>query len=155
MSFHDSGSARHGGTDTPTVSSFMKAATAGSTLGFPNRKGSKGCHRLDITPTLGSRVDVYSMIIPKSKVHGAIMGPTWGQQDPGGPDVGPMNFALWDALVIKLVTMQVSQDVKGLQCLHGNVCKHNMVLLIISFCECIGLCSNGIQQYYIERYQKT
>ena len=30
---------------------------------------------------------------PDRKVHGANMGPIWGQQDPGGPHVGPMNFA--------------------------------------------------------------
>ena len=30
-----------------------------------------------------------------SKVHGANMGPIWGRQDPGGPHVGPMNFAIW------------------------------------------------------------
>ena len=28
-------------------------------------------------------------------VHGANMGPIWGRQDPGGPHVGPMNFAIW------------------------------------------------------------
>ena len=27
---------------------------------------------------------------PDSKVRGAIMGPIWGRQDPGGPHVGPM-----------------------------------------------------------------
>ena len=32
---------------------------------------------------------------PDSKVHGANMGPIWGQQDPVGPHVGPMNFAVW------------------------------------------------------------
>ena len=32
---------------------------------------------------------------PASKVHGANMGPFWGRQDPGGPHVGPMNFAIW------------------------------------------------------------
>ena len=32
---------------------------------------------------------------PDSKVHGANMGSIWGQQDPGGPHVGPMNLALW------------------------------------------------------------
>ena len=32
---------------------------------------------------------------PDSKVHGANMGPSWGRQDPVGPHVGPMNFALW------------------------------------------------------------
>ena len=30
-----------------------------------------------------------------SKVYGANMGPIWGQQDPVGPQVGPMNFAIW------------------------------------------------------------
>ena len=35
--------------------------------------------------------------IPNGKVHGANMGPTWGRQDPGGPHVGPMNLAFWDA----------------------------------------------------------
>ena len=32
---------------------------------------------------------------PDSKVHGAKMGPIWGRQDPGGPHVVPMNFAIW------------------------------------------------------------
>ena len=32
---------------------------------------------------------------PDSKVHGANVGPTWDRQDPGGPHVGPMNFAIW------------------------------------------------------------
>ena len=31
---------------------------------------------------------------PDSNVHGINMGPTWGQQDPGGPHVSPMNFAI-------------------------------------------------------------
>ena len=33
--------------------------------------------------------------VPDSKVRGANMGPIWGRQDPGGPHVGPMNFAFW------------------------------------------------------------
>ena len=33
-----------------------------------------------------------------SKVHGANMGPIWGCQGPGGPHVGPMNFAIWEGL---------------------------------------------------------
>ena len=32
--------------------------------------------------------------VPDSKVHEANMGPIWGRQDPGGPHVGPMNFAI-------------------------------------------------------------
>ena len=35
-------------------------------------------------------------IRPDSKIHGANVGPTWGRQDPGGPHVGHMNFAIWD-----------------------------------------------------------
>ena len=38
-------------------------------------------------------------MIPDSKVHGANMGPIWGRQDPGGPHVGPMDFAIWDCIV--------------------------------------------------------
>ena len=33
--------------------------------------------------------------IPDSKVHGVNMGPLWGRQDPCGPHVSPMNFAIW------------------------------------------------------------
>ena len=35
---------------------------------------------------------------PDSKVHGANMGPIWGRQDPGGLQVGPMSFAIWDVI---------------------------------------------------------
>ena len=31
---------------------------------------------------------------PDNKVHGANMGPTWGQQDPSGPHVGHVNLAI-------------------------------------------------------------
>ena len=36
--------------------------------------------------------------IPDSKVHGANMGAISGRWHPGGPHVGPMNFAMWDAV---------------------------------------------------------
>ena len=36
-----------------------------------------------------------SHCIPDSKVRGTNMGPIWGRQDPDGPHVGPMNFAIW------------------------------------------------------------
>ena len=32
---------------------------------------------------------------PDNKVYGANMGPTWVLSAPGGPHVGPMNFAIW------------------------------------------------------------
>ena len=34
------------------------------------------------------------VIYPDSKANEANMGPIWGRQDPGGPHVGPMNFAI-------------------------------------------------------------
>ena len=39
-------------------------------------------------------LDYYIMNYPDIKVHGANMGPIWGRQDPGGPHIGPMNFAI-------------------------------------------------------------
>ena len=39
----------------------------------------------------------------ESKVHGANMGPIWGRQDPGGPHVDPMDFAIWDRTLPKLI----------------------------------------------------
>ena len=44
-----------------------------------------------------------------SKVHGANMGPIWGWQDPGGPHVGPMNFAIWESKW----TVKSMEKVKG------------------------------------------
>ena len=37
----------------------------------------------------------FFMPYPDSKVHGANMGHIWGRQDPGGPHVGSMIFAIW------------------------------------------------------------
>ena len=34
-------------------------------------------------------------VYPDSRVHGANMGSIWGRQAPDGPNVGPMNFAIW------------------------------------------------------------
>ena len=44
---------------------------------------------------------------PDSKVHGANMGPIWGRQDPGGPHVGPMNFAVREWLPLAAVMSSV------------------------------------------------
>ena len=38
---------------------------------------------------------IYLTMSPDSKVHEVNMGPIWGRQDPGGPQVGPTNFAIW------------------------------------------------------------
>ena len=65
---------------------------------------------LDGLPSTVSKVDacvrcykssqLTSYVIPDSKVNGAIMGPIWGRQDPYGPQVAPMNFAIWDDLLL-------------------------------------------------------
>ena len=46
--------------------------------------------------TLILPVLICMLVSPDSKVPGANMGPIWGRQDPGGPHVGPRNFAFWD-----------------------------------------------------------
>ena len=46
-----------------------------------------------------------SNVEPDSKVHGANMGPIWGRQDPGGPHVGHMNFAIWGILKFSLLLL--------------------------------------------------
>ena len=38
---------------------------------------------------------------PDSKAHGANMGPTWVLSSPGGPHVGPMNFAIRDGPLLE------------------------------------------------------
>ena len=48
---------------------------------------------------------------PDGKVYGADMGPIWGWQDPGGPHVGPMNFAIW--IVLDVLISVYSFSVKG------------------------------------------
>ena len=44
---------------------------------------------------------------PDSNVHGANMGPTWGQQDPGGPYVGHMDLAIWEGFVAMICPMPI------------------------------------------------
>ena len=47
---------------------------------------------------------------PDSKVHGANMGPIWDRQDPGGPHVSPMNFAIW-ADALEPISQRVSEPI--------------------------------------------
>ena len=49
-----------------------------------------------------------TIAVPNSKVHGANMGPIWGRQDPGGPYVGPMNFAISGDLNVILAVYKKS-----------------------------------------------
>ena len=41
---------------------------------------------------------------PDSKIQGANMGPICGQRDPGGPHVGPMNFAIWECNCLVVIS---------------------------------------------------
>ena len=44
-----------------------------------------------------------------SKVQGGKMGHIWGRQDPAGPHVGPMNFVIWDVLLIIIHDLRLWQ----------------------------------------------
>ena len=59
------------------------------------RKYIKACR----TELIAWTTTLLSRNVPDSKVHGANMRPIWGRQDPGGPHVGPMNFAIWGSSV--------------------------------------------------------
>ena len=41
----------------------------------------------------------FKKIYPDGKVHGDSIGPIWGWQDPGGPHVGPMKFAIFVSMI--------------------------------------------------------
>ena len=41
-----------------------------------------------------------------SKVQRAKMGPIWGRQDPGGPHIGPMDFAIWVDKIMYYISIQ-------------------------------------------------
>ena len=77
-------------------------------------------------PLLAQHFRIYSLrrtdMYPVSKVHAANMGPTWGRQDPGGPDVGHMNLAISVPVrpAIKLISVT---DYKTLDCFPGFISK--------------------------------
>ena len=51
-----------------------------------------------------SAIAWWSSTVPDSKVHGDNMGSIWGQRDPGGPHVGPMDFAIWGGMAYIVYT---------------------------------------------------
>ena len=72
-----------------------------------HRGGGGGCWGGWVGGMLHSRLAMCSYkwlycwsrwVYPNSKVHGANKGPICGRQDPGGPHVSPMNFAIWVGL---------------------------------------------------------
>ena len=56
---------------------------------IPNYRKKKGTFAIVGVP-------IRSVLFPDSRFHGANMGPIGDRQDPGGPHVGLMSFAIWD-----------------------------------------------------------
>ena len=56
-----------------------------------------------MTDSIARKASSWEIILDSadSKVHGANMVPIWGQQDPGGPRVGPMNLAIWVSILYR------------------------------------------------------
>ena len=69
---------------------------------------------------------------PDSKAHGANMGPTWGRQDPGVRHVDPMNFVLWEYILLCItkvvwsLTITIRQIVKN--CILHIVWPHSTIV---------------------------
>ena len=74
------------------------------------------CHTADATCYgMGSKVKTFH-IVPDSKVHGANMGPIWGRKEPGGPHVGPINFAIWVRSIKQPNERQIQRFHNLIQC---------------------------------------
>ena len=67
-------------------------------------------------------------LLRNSKVHGANMGPIWGRQDPGGPHVGPMNFAIW----VVFRTCSYNHPLLNMNILEGNIHICTVISLMMS-----------------------
>ena len=48
-----------------------------------------------------TKLDHLLVMNPDSKIHGNNMGTIWGRQGPGGPHVGPMNFAILEVICLR------------------------------------------------------
>ena len=75
---------------TTSFGSCLCASTAIETL----KRHVKHKRRLVVEAAWSFSGIHMSSNFPDSKVIGTNMGPIWGRQDPGGPYVGPMNFAI-------------------------------------------------------------
>ena len=77
----------------------------------------------------------WQLTYPDNKVHGANMRPIWGRQDPGGPHVGLMNFAIWVVLFINDSIWSLICTIWYLFWL-GNVWKWGLFVIPIILAEC-------------------
>ena len=86
---------------------------------------------------------------PDSKIHWANMGPIWGRQDPGGPHVGPMNFAIdWQALVLSLLSAWRNFSTNSLSANDANRFNTRVTVLL---CLVFQLGQGGEGQWYMDR----
>ena len=60
-------------------------------------KVTPGCSQYDMRDTFGVALWWHMLKENTATLIARFMGPIWGRQDPGGPHVDPMNFAIWDA----------------------------------------------------------
>ena len=58
-----------------------------------------GCGYVDRRLLLGLLLPSCHLAAIVGAIPWANMGPIWGQQDPGGPHIGPMNLAIWDDVI--------------------------------------------------------
>ena len=73
-----------------------------------------------------------------SKVHGANMGPIWGRQDPGGPNVGPMNCYLGrPCFAGSSIIVHVLTNTKSMANLNIHLWRHYIRIAITNFIHCI------------------
>ena len=83
---------------------------------------------------------------PGSKVHRANMGRIWGQQDPGGPHVDPMNFVIWVYIKQELPIFSICNDMCRAVHYNGSVTVFrntvSYILLIISTNGLSEICSD-------------
>ena len=54
------------------------------------------------------RTSCREMAVPRSKVHGANMGPTCVLSAPDGPHAGPMNLAHYDDVIMCVIASQIT-----------------------------------------------
>ena len=80
-------------------------------IGFIMCPNTWGMDFMANPPTVACR----QQTVPDSKVHGANIGPIWGRQDPGGPHVGPMIFAIFGCYAYDQISFQrISEPISTL-----------------------------------------
>ena len=86
---------------------------------------------------------VMKTFLAASKVYGANTGPIWGRQDPGGPHVGPMNFAIWVAISMhysKVRNIDMAWELYTWENGSAPDCIRSESYIYIHICVCVCVC---------------